>query len=582
VAIPRRYLLGSLILALAVCAFVGVTTKASARAAANAAIRQVTARIQRRLEPASGPPTNVTIALDASQVLRPISPLIYGVSAADESSLLALGAQLNRWGGNPNTRYNWVDGSAWNAARDWEFRNYGQVQSSAQSKASFSSDRFVLTDQSVGIESELTVPAIGWVARNGDNSVQSVDVPNDGGPPLRMLTDAIAGYDPTRNRERTSLPSFARKPGPFTDPPVPGDGPVFQDEWVNHLVRTFGPAAAGGVGYYVVDNEPDLWSFTHTDVHPVQMSYDDMLNMFLDYATAIKDVDPSANVVGPALSGWTSYFYSARDRGTDTYRSHADRQAHGEMPFLPWWLDQVRHHDEQSGRRSLDVLDIHYYPQAPGVFGAADDPQTSTVRVRSTRSLWDPTYVDESWIREPVELIPRMRRWIDQYYPDTRLAIGEWNWGAEQSTSGALAVADVLGIFGREGVDMATYWTYPPVDSPAAQAFTMYTHYDDQGDAFGDKSVATNVDASPDYVTAYGSVDSNTGAIVLIALNKRSDAEVSATVQIANTSVRRAEVYRLDGTDRQIRNVGTLDPVGSGVAVVLPESSITLIRFEPS
>src|SRR5436190_370453 len=85
----------------------------------------------------------------------------------------------------------------------------------------------------------------------------------------------------------------------------------------------------------------------------------------------------------------------------------------------PLWLDQVRKHDEQAGQRTLDVLDVHYYPQASGVFSAADDPQTRGLRLRSTRALWDPTYTDESWIGEPVRLIPRLREWVDRYYPGT-------------------------------------------------------------------------------------------------------------------------------------------------------------------
>ncbi len=31
-------------------------------------------------------------------------------------------------------------------------------------------------------------------------------------------------------------------------------------------------------------------------------------------------------------------------------------------------------------------------------------------RIRSTRALWDPSYTDESWIKDRVELIPRLLR----------------------------------------------------------------------------------------------------------------------------------------------------------------------------
>jgi hypothetical protein len=309
------------------------------------------------------------------------------------------------------------------------------------------------------------------------------------------------------------------------------------------------------------------------------MSYDQMLATYIEYATAIKAVDQNARIAGPAVSGWTSYFYSALDQGPDAYRTHADRLAHDDMPFLPWWLDQMQKHDAGTGQRLLDVLDVHYYPQASGVFGAADDPHTRRLRLRSPRSLWDPTYVDESWINDTIQLIPRLRDWRDQYYPGTQIAIGEWSWGGEKSMSGALAVADVLGIFGREGVDMASYWTYPPTDSPAAQAFAAYTRYNDRGDSFGDQALAAAVDSSPDYVTAYASLDSSRGDVVLVVINKRSDADVSATLRLADDSRSHAAVYQFAEGDPAIRDAGTR-PVNAGeVRVDLPASSITIIRL---
>jgi hypothetical protein len=572
----RQLLAGGVVLAAG--AGVSLASKPSLRTFAEATLRRGETAVSRRVAlGAPQPPAVVTISVDPGRILRPISPLIYGVAHASPDQLVGLGAQLNRWGGNPNTRYNWVNG-AWNAARDWEFRNYGD-DAGRRLPPGYAADLFVEENQSVGVENILTVPAMGWVASNTDKQVQSVGVPSDGGPPSMRGSDAIAGYDPTDNRRRTSVRSSARKNGPFVEAPEQGDHGVYQDEWIYHLVTRFGTADEGGVRYYVIDNEPDLWSSTHTDVHPVQMSYDQMLAMFVEYATAIKAVDPGANIAGPALSGWTGYFYSALDRGTDNYRTHADRQAHADMPFLPWWLDQVRKHDEQAGGRSLDVLDVHYYPQAANVFSAADDGATRVLRARSTRSLWDPAYVDESWIRDTVQLIPRMRAWIDQYYPGTRLAIGEWNWGGETSMSGALAVADVLGIFGHEGVDMASYWTFPPVDSPAAQAFQLYTHYNAQGDAFGDRVIAATSDAGADYISSYASLDSGTGDVVMVAINKRDDAAVPATIEVAGNVPVAAVVYGLAAGDGTVQPKAAASLTGSQVQVTLPPSSLTLVRI---
>ena len=47
--------------------------------------------------------------------------------------------------------------------------------------------------------------------------------------------------------------------------------------------------------------------------------------------------------------------------------------------------------------------------------------------------------------------------------------------------NGALAIADVLGIYGREGVDAAAYWRNPPVGSPGCFAFKMHGNYDGAG-----------------------------------------------------------------------------------------------------
>lgn len=491
------------------------------------------------------------VRIDAGTLGRAISPLIYGVAHATAEQLSATGARLHRWGGNPNSRYNWELGSAWNAARDWEFRNYGEGREAADDVPSGSADRFVQLNRDHMVASFLTVPALGWVARNGQTGTRSTGVPAGGGSPSRPSGDAINGYDPITNRRETSVRSRARKGAGFVDPPDTADGTVFQDEWIAHLVRRFGPAAEGGVGYYVVDNEPDLWAETHTDVYPVRPDYARLLSVFIEYATAIKDVDPTAQVAGPALSGWLALFHSPRDREAmgsiagrlarrvlsrgGTALGEPDRQANGGQAFLPWWLDQIRHHDERSGRRSLDVLDVHWYPQAPGVYAgggqARTDPATNALRLRSTRALWDPAYVDESWIGEPVRLIPRLREWIDRAYPGTRLAIGEWNWGADQTVNGALAIADVLGIFGREGVNLAAYWSAPGPGTPGERAFALYTNFDGEGGAFGDVSLPT-ASSIPQDIAVFASRQQSSGALVIVMLNKQSDESFAVSVRL--------------------------------------------------
>jgi hypothetical protein len=535
----------------------------------------------------------LAVTVDAAEGRRPISREIYGAANVDPAAAVDLGVTLMRWGGNAVTRYNWKLGNAFNAARDYYFKNgnYGNVSSAARMPSGVADD-FVASNTARDITSLLTIPTIGWVARNDDVGSLSVNVPRRGGPPLRANGDAIAGYDPMANRQRTCVPSRARKGTALADPPGLHDPTVAQDEWVYHLVRRFGTAAQGGVRYYAMDNEPDLWWVTHTDIRPAQLSYTQMRDTFLDYATAIKDVDPTAQITGPVSWGWTNYFYSPLDRGDDTYHSHADRAAHADMPLVPWWLAEIRRHDEAAGRRTLDVLDLHYYPQGSEYMGDASATM-STLRLRSTRALWDPTYVDESWIAEPVRLIPRMREWVDLNYPGTKLGLTEWNWGAEHSMNGALALAQVLGIFGREGLDIAAHWGGLDAGTPAYLAFKLYGNYDSAGNSFSGTSFAAHA-TQPDLLSCYGA-QSKDGGLALMVINSSADTDLTPDLRVDQVSralgggtPRRMRAWRLwpdegmaitRGPDVDLPGASSAPLV---VRTTFPASSITLVRLEVS
>ena len=106
-----------------------------------------------------------------------------------------------------------------------------------------------------------------------------------------------------------------------------------------------------------------------------------------------------------------------------------DKTAHNGTDFLPWFIKEMKKHDTSTGKRLLDYLDIHYY-FAPDT--SANDAAAKAKRLRMSRSLWDASYVDESWIGtdtawnnqtnpHQVNLIPRMQNLIGQYYPGTKV-----------------------------------------------------------------------------------------------------------------------------------------------------------------
>ena len=144
-------------------------------------------------------------------------------------------------------------------------------------------------------------------------------------------------------------------------------------------------------------------------------------------------------------------------------------------------------HDKASGSRLLDFLDIHFYYQGDT---SANDDAAKALRLRMTRALWDPTYVDESWVgtsapqnHQPnatiIQLIPRIQSLINQFYPGTKLSISEWNSQGDGDVTGGLGTADALGIFGRFGVDSATYWSDPDETSATALAYWLFNGYVD-------------------------------------------------------------------------------------------------------
>ena len=533
-------------------------------------------------------PAAITAATIEAQVtpgadIHPISPLIYGLAFASPEEMRSYGATLNRWGGNPNTRYNWV-GNCWNAARNWEFRNYGwEGNVKAGGPAGEVSDRFVAGCRSANAAAMMTIPTIGWVAKNGDKTVRSLGVPANGGIPLQSADGAIAGYDPTINRERVAVRSLPRKGRPFEmSPKASPDGKytVYQDEFVAHLVKRFGNAHQGGVRFYAMDNEPDLWAATHTDVQPALPGYEDILNRFSEYATAVKAVDPAAQITGPVSWGWTGYIHSPQDTAAGRLFARPDRKAHGDEPFLPWFLKSMRKRDEAAGKRTLDVLDIHYYPQATGVYSQRADRATQKMRLRSTRSLWDANYRDESWIGDTVELIPRMKRWIAENYPGTKLGITEWNFGAESDISGGLATAEALGAFGREDVYLANYWTKPKANSPAAQAFRLFRNPEGKpqaGGGFGDKSCRARSSA-PDRLSCFAAMDSKTGAVSVILINKMPKAtlKVPLTIRGAGNASVQKYVFSAQRPNKIEKTTGpTLN--GGRATLTLPPFSATLI-----
>jgi hypothetical protein len=245
-------------------------------------------------------------------------------------------------------------------------------------------------------------------------------------------------------------------------------------------------------------------------------------------------------------------------------------------------LQQMKAYQDAHSLRILDYLDVHYYPQASGVaLSSAGSTATQQLRLRSTRALWDPTYEDESWIADVsegpyVRLIPRMKEWVAANYPGTKLAITEYNWGALDHINGALTQAEVLGIFGREGLDLATLWGPPDADQPGAFAFRMYRNYDGAGSAFGEASVHA-ASADQEKLSIYAARRSSDGALTLVVINKTATPLTSELTLSNFAPASWAQVYRYSATNlAAIVQAADQAVSAAGFSAAFPANSITL------
>ena len=530
-----------------------------------------TAAANAPLPAAPGP----ALTVNAAATGFPISAHIYGINFADPALINALGLGVNRWGGNATTRYNWqLDTS--NRAGDWFFENIPNGAPPSQLPDGSAANAFVADSRNAGADAIMTMPLIGWTPKDRTYANCSFRVSIYG---AQQSTDPWAP-DCGNGIRSNGSPITGNNPNDASMP----INESFVTAWVNHLSGLHGSAAQGGVRFYSLDNEPMLWDGTHRDVHPAPTSYDELRDRTVQYAAAIKAADPAALTLGPVVWGWSAYFYSALDwaPGGAWWANPQDRNAHGGTPFVEWYLQQMAAYQQQHGTRLLDYLDLHYYPQAAGVTLSNDvSSGTQALRLRSTRALWDPAYVDESWIGEPVRLIPRMRDWVDQNYPGTRLALTEYNWGAYGHINGALAQADVLGIFGREGLDLATLWEPPALSDPVAFAFRMYRNYDGAGGRFGDLSVSAG-SGDQGALAIYAARRGQDGALTLMIINK-TGGSLSSNVALSGFSPGViAEAYRYSGSNLgaivQLPNQGV---TAGGFSATFPANSITLLVIPP-
>jgi hypothetical protein len=511
-----------------------------------------------------------TANVDVTRPGHTIPDAIYGACELPPEKVAAYRIPLIRWGGNRSSRLNWkLNADA--AGRDWFFKNGGRK---VADPADGGWPRFLRTNREVGASGYTTVPMLGYVAKDHHSYAFSVKK-----------------YGPQQAHEmgQPDVGNGVRRDGtPITDNDWRDTsvevGPEFMAEGVRLAAKHAGP----GPRYWVLDNEPMLWHDTHRDVRPKPLGYDELWDRTVAYAEAIRKSDPSAKIAGFCSWGWTDLFYSAADEGGDRYRTKPDFHAHGKVPLAEWFIRKCGEYKKRHGRPLVDVFDFHWYPQAERdgrtpYLGTGMDLAFNQLRLRTTRDLWDPDYVQESWIKNASDgkatmVLRRVREWIDMHNPGMEVCLGEYNFGGADNITGALAQADVFGILGRERVDLAFNWTRP--EGTQELAWQLFRNYDGAAGRFGDKHLPARSDQAN--LSAFAAKRSKDGATTVVLINKDLGGSCKVKLELAGLKGQ-ARVWRFDqeSSGKVLESIGASGAVDGTLSLELPAASGTMLVVTP-
>ena len=528
-----------------------------------------------------GVSADATLTVDTSASRHAISPYVYGYNAGRLADAPA-GATYLRIGGNRWTAYNWTNNAS-NAGADWGPYSNDTYMGTPDQGPGAAIAPTIADAKASGVAALVTVPMQGYVSQAKIGNVP--------------LSDPVTSW---------FVPNVPAKGSAFTLTPSPSSTTVYQDELANFIANRWG---SGATPHLSLDNEPDLWGYvdasgngtgTHPEVQRTQLSYAAFLQKSIASATAIKAAVPSALVYGPVSYGWNGMlsFQGAPDGTGATIDSS----------FLDYYLTSMA--SASTSRRLLDVLDVHWYSEAQSsgcspsgvrVTNADNSDCVVAARVQAPRSLFDPTYVETSWITQwttasssmgqGIQLLPRLQAKISSRFPGTKLSVTEYNHGGEDHVSGAVAQADTLGILGREGAYAAAFWSINGNHTWAYAAWMAFRNYDGGGHNFGDTSVsASTTDLS--HVSVYASVDAaSANRLVLVIVHRPTVGTSGAldlksrTVQVNwthSTALRTARAWQLASASSPTwQTVSVPAPTGNSITLTLPALSVTTVELAP-
>ncbi len=456
----------------------------------------------------------VSVVIDADADNMPISPYLYGkngatsdqatpTSAADMLRMREAGLRFARMNnGNNATKYNWR--RKLTCHPDWYKNvypcNWDQSASDLQSELP-------------GVQGMYAFQLIGKAAKTSDYNFN--DWAYNQSQWGEWCSKPVCG-----GGELDAAGNLVKK----------GDASLYLEDWpadstvgiYKHWRDELG-LDMSQFQYWSMDNEFEMWPWTHSDV--VEKNSDEVFEMMMQnyFATAkaIRAIDPSVKLCGPVAGSEWTWFYPADCQPTYKGKKYC---------WLEYFIMRCAEEEKSSGVKMLDVLDIHFYP---GDTKVADVLQTHRV-------LWDRNFVysgangvktvnggwDETQTKEYI--FGRCQDWIDQYFGPNRgitFAISEYdNTSSFNPTVTALSYASFLGEGARHGMEFFTPWTWNTGMWETLHLFGRYAQ---------DVNVSA-VSSNEELLSAYTSISSTRDSMTIILINRSETASQKVSLTIGN------------------------------------------------
>jgi hypothetical protein len=547
-----------------------------------------------------------------------ISPYVYGINA------FGVWEKTTKWGlarqgGDATTAWNWTNNYS-NSGADycfWEGQN-GGGNALAGNITSAQTSFPISVAQSLGVAYLVTAPIVDHVSAAFSNNTginnlcpgsPSCSSGNANGLDVNSGNLSFASTNP-------NSPAFvgnsASKPGGNFCTCQPGaacatgcapstTGTVYEDEFVNYLKVNY--ASGGAPVFMMLDNEPNYWPSTHPEIWPYTgtlgcgtsgtVSFDDIVTRNTTYATAIKKAWPQTKIFGPVVAqDGIIYAGDYNDPNLPT-------------TFTDYYLGKMATNSVTAGTPLIDAFDVHYY--------TSNGSTTQCVQV--PRMFWDPSFtdftasatdsIDYGWSGQnnyfdtnlyPRQMIPRLQGKVATAYGTKTappgLSFSEYNPGCETEIQGGVAEADLLGIFGREGVFAATAWPLKQILNGTqltnflVAAYDLYRNYDGKGSVVGDTTVmAVTSDVEHSSIYAFAHSD-DASKVDLVAINK-TNAPLPVAIDLADAPMLTgATLYELSAAKTAVVAASGTPPAVTCVSCnctlsyTLPAMSVTTLVLQ--